>query len=275
MAWEYENTIYAKLNIDFDRELFCKEYDEFILPKSTSLYYPAQNCVDNTKELNKFWGMVDPELYDSASVSNFSGDKMPTGRAKWKLLQLLELDPKHFEQYPELLALPDYGGIAVRSMTRDKPWTIKPEFADLNLVKFVYEKLPLERIVSFHTVSNEPGDFTVIHRDARHVVSNEPSRLANNGLYKDGYVLITLNLSDGGQPLWWCLDNDRTPIKSNEKCYLTNDYFLHGVGVMTSRRRQVRITGWPTKELRELIDESTRMTIPSDFNFNINYWGKE
>jgi hypothetical protein len=48
---------------------------------------------------------------------------------------------------------------------------------------------------------------------------------------------------------------------------MTSDYFLHGVPVCASRRRQIRITGIPTDDLEGLIAEGTKIPIPSDMEY--------
>jgi hypothetical protein len=90
---------------------------------------------------------------------------------------------------------------------------------------------------------------------------------------KNGYVIMTLNITDGGGPLYWALDGEECtkPLKANDDVYLTNDYFLHGVPVMTSRRRQLRITGIPTEELWDMIDHSTVIDVGPDYNYDPNY----
>jgi len=83
-------------------------------------------------------------------------------------------------------------------------------------------------------------------------------------------VIIALNISDGGVPLWWTLDGDdnKKVFTTNDAVYLHSDYFLHGVPICSSRRRQIRITGVPTARLTELIDHSTTVVLPDDYKFD-------
>ena len=48
---------------------------------------------------------------------------------------------------------------------------------------------------------------------------------------------------------------------------MTSDYFLHGVPVTTSRRRQIRVTGIPTDALANLIDSENIVTIADDYMY--------
>jgi len=81
---------------------------------------------------------------------------------------------------------------------------------------------------------------------------------------------MVLNLSDGGVPLWWSLDgvDNKKVLKSNDPVYLSSDYFLHGIPVCTSRRRQIRVTGVPSSKLYDLVDHSHKIVLPDDYKFD-------
>ena len=80
--------------------------------------------------------------------------------------------------------------------------------------------------------------------------------MVDNYLWKQGFVQITINLSDGGVPMFY---SDTSELGDSYKAinypvYLFNDFFYHGVPLTTSRRRQIRITGRPTAELSKYIN---------------------
>jgi hypothetical protein len=54
---------------------------------------------------------------------------------------------------------------------------------------------------------------------------------------------------------------------ANEPAYIISDYFLHGVPLTTSRRRQIRITGIPNDDFAKLLDMDTAVTIPADYKY--------
>jgi hypothetical protein len=75
----------------------------------------------------------------------------------------------------------------------------------------------------------------------------------------NGFVQITLNISDGGAPLYHGVTDYQSADHQtiNDDIYLFNDYVYHGVSLTNSRRRQIRITGRPTLEFANLIDSSS------------------
>ena len=252
----YTKLAYARLNFDFDHELFVYEYDQKILPLAQFINNGKKSRLF-TRKLNQIWNMVDPVLYNK--------DKT----IQWEMTQLMYLITD--EQDLEVVkGNPGLGGTYMRNMHLDREWRVKPEFETLEIVNFI-QTLPFSKIVSMHCVSLEPGRFANIHRDTRYTNEiDRPNIAINNGVYSQGYVVLTLNVSDGGVPLYWALDGDATNhvIKTNDPAYLISDYFLHGVPACTSRRRQIRVTGIPTPELQSLIDHNNKIELPENYNFD-------
>ena len=273
----FANFAYAKLNIDFDHKLFAEEYDRYILPSANSIATRRQT-LDGTRNLNQSWGMVDPIAYDNLNVEieiGTSGQYTTevrgiSGFAMNQLLELVTVDSD--SKFVKNNA--GNGGSCMRNHHLNRLYKVKPEFKHLKIVEFILKQLPFKRIVNIHCVSLEPGSFSNIHRDARYspdaglpFASNAG---AKNGLFQQGHVIIALNISDGGVPLWWALDGvDNNKVSTvNDSVYLHSDYFLHGVPICTSRRRQVRITGVPSSKLNNLIDHSTKVVLPKDYKFD-------
>lgn len=264
----FENIAYAKLNLEYNQRLFELEYDKLIAPHGV----PISNGIgswNGTRKLNQTWGMVDPALYDQCSIETEFNSLDARQMPQWNMVQLLELQTTD-DDHLLIKQAAKTGGTFVRNLTLDRTWTIKPEFSKLKIVEFI-NTLPFSKISSIHCVHLEPGRFASIHRDSRwskEITNTSPA--ANNGVYKKGFVVLTLNISDGGVPLFWALDGKdaQNPLTANDPAYIISDYFLHGVPVCTSRRRQVRITGVPTKELADLIDSSTKVLIPPDYEFD-------
>jgi hypothetical protein len=264
---DYSNIVHAKLNLTFDKELWIHEYDNFIYPQSVAIRNNFMTW-SKTRDLNRAWGMVDPDIYDQCDIEDENSNLLQRGRAQWQMTQLLYLetidsDSDAAKRYAY------FGGSYMRNLYYKRTWNIKPEFENLSIVKYAYEQLPLTKIISMHCVSLEPGAFASIHRDGR-TMPVAPEVVYNNGLRRQGYVSLVFNITDGGVPLYWALDGEavHTPIKTNDDCYLTSDYFLHGVPVCTSRRRQIRITGIPNDQLAQYIDHNQKIEIPNDYIFD-------
>ncbi len=273
---DYSTTAYAKVNLKFNKKQFIKEYDEFILPAGIPISN-SQGIVYMTAKLNEIWGMVPPDVYDTGDVWVQPGSAatlkyITRERPCWIMTQLMELDISNVED-PLMKRWAKVGGPSIRNETL-KPeytWKIKEEFKDLKIWKWI-QTLPFSKINSLHCVSIEKGGFAVIHRDMKGFYDSNSSAGVSR-VYKNGFVTLTLNISDGGSPLWWALDGEdcTKPYKANDLVYLTNDYFMHAVGITNSRRRQLRVTGIPTPELWDMIDHSTRIDIGPDYQFDSTY----
>lgn len=266
----FANFAYAKLNIDFDPTVFIEEYDNCILPAALPIR-SLESVWRGTRQLNQSWGMVEPDIYDKISVDTKCGHT--DGIPQFDIIQLLQLQTIDSDSdFVKNWCI--HGGSTMRNHHLHRFFKLKSEFKQLKIVEFILKNLPFQRIVSIHCVSMEPGSFACIHRDLRFEFDeNSPFTTnlgANNGVYQQGHVIIVLNLSDGGVPLWWSLDgvDNQKVLKCNDPVYLSSDYFLHGVPICTSRRRQIRITGKPKPQLLDLVDHSTKIELPTDYKFD-------
>jgi hypothetical protein len=164
------------------------------------------------------------------------------------------------------------GGPSFRNETLDFDFTIKKPFENMQMWKWIQDHLPFKKINSIHCVSLEPGGFSIIHRDMKGLY-NAWSSAGESKLFSEGFVVIALNISSGGAPLYWSLDGKDalTPYKADDDIYISNDYFMHGVPIVTSRRRQVRVAGIPTPELWNLINKNSVIDIGPDYKFDPSY----
>ena len=273
---DYSTTAYAKVNLKFNQKLFIKEYDKYILPAGIPISN-SQGIVYMTSKLNEIWGMVPPEIYDKGDVWVQPGSAatlkyITRERPCWIMTQLMELDTSNVED-PLMKRWASVGGPSIRNETLapQYKWHIKSQFKDLKIWEWI-KTLPFSKINSLHCVSIEPGGFAVIHRDMKGFYDSNSSAGVSR-VFGQGYVIMTINISDGGGPLWWALDGEdcTKPFHANDPVYLTNDYFMHAVPVMKSRRRQLRITGIPTPELWDMIDHSSVVDIGPDYKFDSSY----
>jgi hypothetical protein len=265
----YVNIAYARLNLDFDHRLFALEFDKLISPHSKSINNNKQSW-ERTRKLNQTWGMVDPETYDKCTVEVDYKQIEMRGIPQWKMTQLMYLETNDSDS--EMLKREAaFGGTYARNLTLHRDWKIKPQFEKLKLVKFI-KTLPFKSMNSIHCVSLKPGSFASIHRDSRWFEGSDvPNVAGKNGVFKQGFVIITLNISDGGVPLYWALDDKyvNDAYHANDPVYMCSDYFLHGVPVCTGQRRQIRITGIPTDDLANLIDQDSKIMVPPDMEYAV------
>lgn len=267
----FANIGYAKLNLSFDREKFIHEFDTRILPHSRPMT-TGKFSINATKKLNSLWKMVPDDIYDKVDCWEQLGDASTVkfiynDRPMWQMFQLMELVTVP-EDDPRVVKFATIGGSPIRNETLGRQYKVKQGFEDLEIVKWAHSMLPLESISFMHCVSIEPGGFATIHRDGKGLFSAD-STAGVNKVFNSGYVVICINVSDGGVPLYWSLDHDvKTAYQATGDVYISNDYFLHGVPVCTSTRRQVRVLGKPTPELRNLIDASTKVEVGENYAFS-------
>jgi hypothetical protein len=247
---ELKNVAYCKLNLSFDHETFVKEYDRYILPNSVPIANGDRSW-EKTKDINSHWKMVEPESYDLCDIQGETGI-IKRGIEQWMATSLIELVTTN----ETLLSLSRSGSVAVRNNVLDKgEYKFKETYNDLNIVKWIKE-LPIKKIIGVRCVSLKPGSFASIHRDENNFDHHKKgTSLPTNLLWDSGFISITINITDGGQPLFYSLNSEvNKPFKINDDVYLFNDFCPHGVPIVSSRRRQIRVTGIPTDEIYKLID---------------------
>lgn len=271
MNFDYANLAYCKINLQYDKDVFIKEYDEFILPDSVHINN-GKRSLDYTLETNKRWNMVDPAIYETIDYFEQPGDATTLKvyereRRSWKMCQLMELVVH--EQTPALLKrYAKFGGSSMRNETLGMEYKLKEKYQNLHIVNWIKNNIPVFDILHLHCVSIEPGGFASIHRDMKGLYDNNSSAGVNK-VYTSGYVVICINISSGGVPLYWSFDGINAPhFIVDDDIYLTNDYFLHGVPVCTSRRRQIRITAKPRPELYNIFNLDTLVRIPENYKFD-------
>jgi hypothetical protein len=249
---DFSNLIYARLNFDYPKEVFVHEYDQFILPNSV----PIGNHVlgwSNSKSINKLWNMVPESVYEQADVLDEKNNVIKQGYPCWEGTSLIFAYTRDEEERE----LSRHGSVAFRNTRKGSySYNFKPKYVNLEIVKFI-KNLPITEIIGIRCVSLQPGGMATIHRDSNSYNYGE-STAKNNHLWRDGYISITINLSNGGKPLYYCCDDDlNKPMLVDDKIYLFNDFVYHGVPVVESRRRQIRITAKPTPEFENYVDKSS------------------
>jgi hypothetical protein len=200
--------------------------------------------------------MVDPSVYDLCDVqSNDSTEIINRGVPAWLATSLIELKSAE----PRILMLSKIGSVAVRNaLLNDGDYKFKDQYKDLEITKWI-KQLPFSKIIGVRCVSLKENTFASIHRDENSlVVGAIHNSLEGNKLWNAGFVSITLNVSDGGQPIFYSLNsNINKAYTVNDQVYMFNDYCPHGVPVVSSRRRQIRVTGIPTEDFLKVMCTST------------------
>ena len=254
--FNYSDIIYKRLLLEYDRECFIKEYDEFILPNSPDIEALQIENYKLSRYLNSIWKMVPEDLYAKQCL----GSPDPNDSAKrtiirneipaWKIESLVFCPEDKQSAYNSW-----FGSIVFRNNNLSKDFVWKDQYKDLQIVKFI-KHLPLTDIKMVRCFSLMPGSFVGIHRDSK------LDSLSTNKIWDNGYISITLNLSNGGSPLWYMnefsydlskVDLTKVYKSDDDLAFLFNDYYPHGVPIVNSIRRQIRITAKPTKEFQKYL----------------------
>lgn len=245
--------IYAKLNLNFPKEKFIEEYDKFILPNSIPIV-SGRGTWAATRRINDHWKMVSQEVYDKTDVLELNGTVTKRGYPNWDGTSLVYLDSDDEKMKRASI----HGSVSVRNIIADKGiYKFKEEYDSLEIVRFI-KSLPLTHIIGVRCVSLSPNSFASIHKDSMNLPSLDKSSIVNNHLWNTGFISVTLNLSNGGQPLFFSDEaNYLEPMTVDDDCYMFNDYYWHGVPLVTSRRRQIRITAKPLENFYDLIDSKS------------------
>lgn len=253
-----KNIAFAKLNLDFDEKEFANEFDTCIMPH-TRPFGLVHTTWTLMPELNKHWHLISDDKFDHYNnIFNAGGTVFDNTTHHWRATNLMKN-----EQLSEWST-----GTGFRSLSRHTTTTLKDQFKNLQITKWINDNIPAKRIIGIHCVSIDPGGFGSMHRDL-HWTGPSPNPAANNGFFKEGFVVVCLNISNGGVPLLWAMDHEKlTPKAIDAKCYIGNDYFIHGVPETLSRRRQIRISFEPAQEFYQLIESDTMLTVPDDYNYH-------
>jgi len=256
--WTTHNLAYAELALDFDSLKFISEYDQHILPEQ-------QQFVQVHKQwrwmplLNPVWQIISDQEFAHCDRSVAAGEtSFGSMTHYWQAVNLMRLESG------------EHGlGAEWRSLNFSRPLEVKERFRDLAIVDWIQQNIPAKKIVGIHCVSILPNNFATPHRDAAWANDSQPNPAMNNGFFRSGHVVTCLNLSDGGSPLLWAMDHEKnSPRSTNAKCYISNDYFVHGVPRVSSLRRQIRISYVPKDDLMDLLVPGSVVTIPDDYVFD-------
>lgn len=245
MELDLSKLIFCELDISYDREAFIREIDTVLLPDSTQIDSTSRNGVEEYAPINQQWAMIPESEY-----------LQENSKQAWFVNSLIYYDAED----RSLKRGSEFGSVLVRNRAivdagRGGSWRWKKKYENLALTQFI-KSLPLTDIVHARLLYLPANHMVAIHRDNRN--AGAEYKLSKNLLSDSGYVSITLNISNGGSPLFFSASEGAPAHKiSDAMTFIFNDYFLHGVPRVDSPRRQFRISGKPAPELFEKIKESS------------------
>lgn len=231
--------IYCELDLEYPREKFIEEIDQILIPDSKLIEtgHDDKAIMGPLRDINKAWGIITDEEHID-----------PKSRVSWYVNSLIfsETDNVRYNEISK------GGSIVARNNLLDKGnWQYKSEYENLEITKFI-KKLPFSEIIHARLLCLDTGRLVLIHNDGLE------KSLTKNLLASQGYISITLNVSSGGSPLYFGKMHDYYKYFSTQaSSYIFNDYHVHGVPRVSSRRRQLRISGRPTIEFFKLLKLET------------------
>jgi hypothetical protein len=255
----HNNIIYGEVDLDFDVDLFTEEFDSRIMPY-VEPFVAVHHQWSWMPQLNKHWKIIPEEQFQKFDkIIKSGGTSFDTMTHYWSAVNLMRSPGSPMNGV----------GAGWRSVNRFKENLLKDQFKDLKILNWIQNNIPSKKIVGIHCVTVAQGQFATIHRDSRWSDNNTPNPAANNGFFKEGFIVLCLNVTNGGVPLLSAMDHEKEKPRSiDAKCYIGNDYFLHAVPLTSSRRRQIRISFLPDKKFYDLIKSDTIITIPDDYFYS-------
>ena len=201
---------YQKLSFNYDKEILLKE-----------IFQHSQNFVDipASKEYLQYrpFDIVDNTLYENVTTVSKSGVQRGT-IPTWKGYSFshVPLDPMSM-----------YGGNVFK--LKHETWEWK-KYSNCSYIQLLAEQLGFVQIQNVRSMVIEPPGFGPVHCD-----------IPEDSDYYKNHISITFNIENGGVPLIAMIDGSL--VECDDPCFVFQDNCWHGVGVVTSRRTQLRING--------------------------------
>jgi hypothetical protein len=202
------NIRYSRLNFSYDKKKLSDEINHY---EFTDI--PPIKQFLNTRPFN----LVDNSLYEKVTLITETGitqGELPS----WKGYS--------FTHVPGDL-LSSYGSNLSRMRFENWEWK---EDSECPYIRQIISDLGFIKVQNVRAMSLEPPGFGPVHND-----------VPPHSKYYDNHVSVTLNISDGGMPLTALIDDKLLEI--NDDCFMFRDDCWHGVGLVTSKRLQLRING--------------------------------
>lgn len=213
------NIRYSKLNFSYDKKKLADE-----IQKHEFTDIPAIRQFLNLRPFD----LVEKSLYDKVTLITERGI-IPGELPSWKGYSFTHVPGDMLSSYGSNL-----------SRMRYEDWVWKDD-ADCPYIKELISKLGFVKVQNVRAMTLEPPGFGPVHND-----------VPPHSKYYDNHVSITFNISDGGMPLVALIDDKL--IEINDDCFIFRDDCWHGVGLVSSKRVQLRINGIiDEKKLNEIL----------------------
>ena len=202
---------YKKVNYPYDKDKVLAE-----------IFSQSSNFVNifSRRETfkNRPFSIVPDEMYEKVDAIEANGKLVPGAISSWKGF--------NFTHIPGDLSS-NIGQNKDRLIKENWEW--KPD-VQCQYLKKIVQDLGFVSIQNIRAMVMQPGGFGPVHSDI--VLKND---------YYQKHTSVTLNIEDGGQPLTALIDGKMYEL--NDSCFVFEDDCWHGVGIVSSRRTQLRING--------------------------------
>jgi hypothetical protein len=201
---------YQKLSFNYDRELLLKE-----------IFQHSNNFVDipAAKEYLAYrpFDIVDKRMYDNVTTVSKLGVQ-PGTISSWKgySFTYVPIDP-----------MSTYGGNFFK--LKHEIWQWK-KHSNCPYIQSLTEQLGFVQIQNVRSMVIEPPGFGPVHCD-----------IPEDSDYYNNHISITFNIENGGVPLIAMINESL--VECDDPCFIFQDNCWHGVGIVKSRRTQLRING--------------------------------
>jgi len=202
---------YKKLNYVYDKDKVLAE-----------VFAQSSNFVNIFSRRETFkkrpFSIVPDEMYESIDAIEADGKVVPGAISSWKGFNFTHIPGDRSSTIGQN-----------KDRLSKENWQWKPD-VECPYLKRIVQDLGFISIQNVRAMVMQPGGFGPVHSDI----------LLKNSYYQT-HTSVTLNLEDGGQPLTALIDGKMYEL--NDPCFVFEDDCWHGVGIVSSRRTQLRING--------------------------------
>lgn len=206
---------YRKVKYDYDKEKLLEE-----IYKHEDMFFKILALKENFKK--RPFSIVPEDYYDKVESREpygpLDGKRIEGSISTWKGFNFTHIPGEPVSKY----------GRNSNRLTHEN-WEWRPD-VECDYLKKIVNDLGFVSIQNVRVMTIYPGGFGPVHIDA-----------SPESLYYDNHISITLNVEDGGQPLVAQIDGSL--YEFNDRCFIFKDDCWHGVGLVNSRRTQIRING--------------------------------
>ena len=188
----------------------------------TEIFAQTSNFVNIFSRRETFkqrpFSIVPDEMYEKVDAIESNGKLVPGVISSWKGFNFTHIPGDTISNI----------GQNKDRLTKEN-WEWKPA-VECTYLKKIVQDLGFISIQNVRAMVMQPGGFGPVHSDI----------LLKNSYYQK-HTSVTLNIENGDQPLTALIDGEMYEL--NDPCFVFEDDCWHGVGIVSSRRTQLRING--------------------------------